>query len=124
MDLSQQQSVEIIIHDQENVKAKNGLLQELCYNYYEVDNEAIGCRVDPPKVQIFYETQSSSMTEILFKHFAELDQYSPFETVMNVEFVPYGKTQFVDGKYTCPQGETQCHANWIHVSTTATVITI
>lgn len=112
-----QTSLEITIRDQLNVKAKNGVLEELCSNVFTIDNETLGCKVTKSTVQIFYETQNSNL-EALFNQFKALEQYSPFETIMDIELVPYGKTVFgSDGTFTCSKGDNQCQANWIHVST-------
>jgi len=117
IDITEQHSVEFIIRDQANVKAKNGILQELCDNYFEIDDETFGCRVAKPQVQIFYQTQSAA-TEITFVHWRYVAQYAPYSSVANFEFIPYGQTQYNSetNSYHCPQGDNQCYANWAHVS--------
>lgn len=116
VDSSLQKPVEVIIKDQESVKVQeNGaVLQELCYNYYEFDNETLGCRVNRPTVQIFYETESYYVEEI-FSEMAYQAPYAPFESIAQFEFIPYGSTSYQDGNYTCVYGEDQCKANWVHV---------
>lgn len=115
---STQTAVEVIAKDQSAVKVKSsGILQELCYNYFEVDNATLGCQVALPKVQIFYETQSANVGST-FTQLAYQARYAPFETVAQFEFIPYGQTSYSNGQYTCTEGESQCEANWIHVSVT------
>ena len=119
VDQSQHEAIEVLINGRSNVKAKNGLLSELCYNYLHVDNETLGCQVIPPRVQIFYETQSPLLMN-KFLHITEVAQFAPFETLAQFEFIPYGNTIFVDDDYRCPLGDGQCQTNWIHVSVLST----
>jgi len=112
--VSEQQSVELIIKDRSNRKAQNGILQELCYNYFEIDDETFGCRVSPRrKVQIFYENKSPQV-DLTFSHLAYYAQLAPFESVAEFEFIPYGATQWNGEQYICHEGEDQCQSNWLH----------
>lgn len=114
---SSQQSIEVLINGVPNVKAKNGIVQELCYNYFTVDNETLGCAVNHlPSVSIYYETQLETEFFSQFMHLLNFAPLAPFETIAQFEFVPYGNTSFFNGTYTCPKGEDQCNANWVHVS--------
>ena len=114
--VTQQEAVEVIIADRSNVKwSHNGLLQELCYNYYEIDNQTLGCQVTLPNVQIYYETQNSNV-ELVFTQMIYQAQFAPFETIVQLEFIPYGQTSYQNGNYQCPMSEQQCEANWVHVS--------
>ena len=120
IDKSQQESVELIVKDKSNVKAKNGVLQELCYNFFHIDDETLGCKVTKPSVVIFYETQSKTVSPV-FNHMIWFGQFSPFETMAQFEFIPYGNTKDDNGNYICEMGENQCRANWIHVSRLSTI---
>lgn len=112
---SSQQSIEVLINGVPNVKAKNGIVQELCYNYFTVDNETLGCAVNHlPSVSIYYETQLETEFFFQFMHLLNFAPLAPFETIAQFEFVPYGNTSFFNGTYTCPKGEDQCNANWVH----------
>lgn len=118
VDPAEQSSLEILIGGQSNVKAKNGLLEELCYNYFATDNENFGCKVKLPKVQIFYESPSADFNEVLLQHLEQFEQFSPFEEIMQLELVPYGRTTVgQDGAYICSSyaGDT-CKVNWLQVS--------
>ena len=112
---TEQQPIEVIAQNQPNGKAKNGLLQELCHNYFQLDDQTLGCKVTKPKVQIFYETQSSLVSPV-FDHMSDVAPFAPFETLAQFEFIPYGNTKLVDANYICVEGEDQCTSNWIHVS--------
>lgn len=115
---SEQTSLEIIIQGQSNVKAKNGLLEELCNNYFHTDNENFGCKIEKlPKVQIFYESPSADFDDVLMQHLKQFDQFSPFEEIMELELVPYGRTTVgQDGAYICSGGADFCKVNWLQVS--------
>lgn len=118
IDPSEQTSLEFIIQGQSNVKAKNGLLEELCYNYFHTDNENFGCKVRLPKVQIFYESPSAYLDDVLLQHLKQFDQFSPFDEIMELELVPYGRTTVgQDGAYICSGGADFCKVNWLQVST-------
>lgn len=39
----------------------------------------------------------------------------PFETMFQLELIPYGLTKYQDGKYQCERGADYCNANWIEV---------
>lgn len=117
--VNEQNSVEVLVRNDllSLFRKTNGLmLGEICYNYLQVDDETLGCKVDRPTVTIFYETGSSAV-QSAFEHFGSLETYSPFEDLAAFEFVPYGTTSFdsESGNYTCAS-EDICKANWIHVS--------
>ncbi len=118
VELSQQTSLEIIIADQSSVKAKNGLLEELCNNYFATDNENLGCQVKRPTVQVFYENPSADFDAVLLQHLKQFDQFSPFDQLMRLELIPYGHTTIgQDGAYICGSGGADaCIVNWLQVS--------
>ena len=110
-------NVEVTVrNDLQSDHAKEDLLGELCYNYFQVDSETQGCKVDRPIVTVFYETGSSEVQKA-FEHFESLAAYAPFENLADFQFVPYGTTHFDadSGNYSCTSDEV-CQANWIHVS--------
>ena len=111
----QQEPVEVIINGLSNVKAKEGLLQEICYNFLHVDNETLGCRVIRPHVTVFYEA-TSELFNAKFAHFRNFGRLAPFESIAQFEFIPYPRNATnLGGNNTCPLEDDHCMANWIHV---------
>lgn len=115
-----QTAVEVIIKGDINLKVKsNGILEEICYNYMHIDDETIGCKVTRPKVQIFYEANSPSLS-VPIGSIVNYPLLTPFETIADFEFIPYGNTKYEGGNYTCQSdeysdGEKRCYANFVHV---------
>lgn len=120
VDPSKQSSVEVLVKGASNVKVKsNGILPEICYNYLHIDDETLGCKVTRPKVQIFYEANSPNISVPLAPSL-NYPLLSPFETIADIEFIPYGNTKYEGGNYTCTSdeysdGEKRCYANFVHV---------
>lgn len=112
----------MLINDLSNVKAQNGLLEEVCYNYLHVDNETLGCSSSRPTVQIFYEPIENLFVS-KFAHFIPLAKLAPFESIADFEFNPYPtNATYNNGTYGCPEDNGQCMATWIHVSSTVAIL--
>lgn len=118
-----QSAVEVFVKDAPNAKVKGakGILAEICYNFFHIDDETLGCKVTRPKVQVFYEANSRGIWPALGPLTMNYPLLTPFETIADIEFIPYGRTKYEGGNYTCPSDESgdgtkRCYANFIHVS--------
>ena len=106
----------VIVNEEHNIEAEVSLCNELCSSYYPADKPPL-CKPNLLPVNIYYETKNDAVSGFMLNSLSQFDEY--LDEIGQFSFIPYGTTTNNNGQFTCQNGDAQCNANAVHVSSCA-----